>query len=52
MAARFWNGLLLADVSGAAFFDKVFGQDHALGEACRRELAGSMLWRGLALLCA
>lgn len=51
MAARFWNGLVLAEVSGAAFFDKVFGQERSLGEACRNELAGSMLWRGLELLC-
>ncbi len=51
MAARFWNGLVLDEVSGPGFFDKVFGQDWFLGEACRRELAGSMLWRGLELLC-
>ncbi len=52
MAARFWNGLVHADASGAGFFDKVFGQDHALGEGVRRALQGSMLWRGLEQLCA
>ena len=51
MAARFWNGLVLDNVSGAAFFDQVFGQDHALGESCRAALKESMLWRGLSRLC-
>jgi hypothetical protein len=51
MAARLWNGLVLDGVSGAAFFDKVFGQERSFGESCRRELTGTMLWRGLMLLC-
>jgi len=47
MAARFWNGLIAADVSGPSFFDKAFGQDKDLRGAVDRVLEGSMMWRGL-----
>lgn len=51
-ALRLWNALVHPDVSGAALFDQLCGQDHAVGGGVRAVLEGTPLWLGLSAIAA
>lgn len=51
VAMRLWNALVDPDTSGRAFFDRVFGQNHALRAELERVIEGSQLGVALARLC-
>lgn len=51
VAMRLWNALVDSDVSGRAFFDKVFGQNHDLRGELEQVMARSRVGLALARLC-